>query len=159
MKRNLMYVILAIAILFWGFGCSSDDYLSDYEIQQMINNSLNNQWTIVHITVRKSDWVWNNSKAQWEAIKNLPELTSNIYEDGALITYLFLGKQGKDEIQKLLPYVETWSDADGNIFTETISCDYQLGNPSTVAFFIKDSDLYQDLNAPQDYNFRIVLLY
>ncbi len=159
MKRKLMYATLAIAGLFLGFGCSTDDTLTDYEVQKMIDQSLNNQWTIVNINVSKSDWIWNDSKSQWEAIKSLPELTSNIYEQGAQLAYLFLGTQGSDEVQKLLPYVETWKDGNGNIFTETISCDYQLGSPSTVAFFIKESDLYKDPDAPQNYAFRIVLLY
>jgi hypothetical protein len=161
MKRKLMNATLAIAGLFLGFGCSTDDTLTDYEVQQMINNSLEGQWTIVNINVSKEDWIWNDNKSQWEAVKSLPELTSNIYEEGAQLAYLFLGTQGYDEVQKLLPYEETWSDGNGNSFTETISCDYQLGNPSTVAFFIKDkeSNLYKDPDAPQNYAFRIVLLY
>lgn len=161
MKRKLMNATLAIAGLFLGFGCSTDDTLTDYEVQQMINNSLEGQWTIVNINVSKEDWIWNDNKSQWEAVKSLPELTSNIYEEGAQLAYSFLGTQGYDEVQKLLPYEETWSDGNGNSFTETISCDYQLGNPSTVAFFIKDkeSDLYKDPDAPQNYAFRIVLLY
>lgn len=159
MKRKLMNATLAIAGLFLGFGCSTDDTLTDYEVQQMINNSLEGQWTIVNINVSKEDWIWNDNKSQWEAVKSLPELTSNIYEEGAQLAYLFLGTQGYDEVQKLLPYEETWSDGNGNIFTEIISCDYQLGNPSTVAFFIKKSDLYKDSDAPQNYAFRIVLLY
>ena len=161
MKRKLMNATLAIAGLFLGFGCSTDDTLTDYEVQQMINNSLEGQWTIVNINVSKEDWIWNDKKSQWEAVKSLPELTSNIYEEGAQLAYSFLGTQGYDEVQKLLPYEETWSDGNGNSFTETISCDYQLGNPSTVAFFIKDkeSNLYKDPDAPQNYAFRIVLLY
>ena len=161
MKRKLMNATLAIAGLFLGFGCSTDDTLTDYEVQQMINNSLEGQWTIVNINVSKEDWIWNDYKSQWEAVKSLPELTSNIYEEGAQLAYSFLGTQGYDEVQKLLPYEETWSDGNGNSFTETISCDYQLGNPSTVAFFIKDkeSNLYKDPDAPQNYAFRIVLLY
>jgi hypothetical protein len=154
-----MNATLAIAGLFLGFGCSTDDTLTDYEVQQMINNSLEGQWTIGNINVSKEDWIWNDNKSQWEAVKSLPELTSNIYEEGAQLAYLFLRTQDSGEVQKLLPYVETWSDGNGNIFTETISCDYQLGNPSTVAFFIKESDLYKDSDAPQNYAFRIVLLY
>jgi hypothetical protein len=159
MKRKLMYASLAIMGLFLGVACSTDNSLTHDDVQGMIDQSLNDQWKIVNITVAKSDWIWNDNKSQWEAVKSLPELTSNIYEEGAQLAYLFLGTQGSDEVQKLLPYVETWSDVNGNSFTETISCDYQLGNPSTVAFFIKESDLYKDPDAPQNYAFRIVLLY
>lgn len=159
MKRKLMYASLAIMGLFLGVACSTDNSLTHDDVQGMIDQSLNDQWKIVNITVAKSDWIWNDNKSQWEAVKSLPELTSNIYEEGAQLAYLFLETQGSGEVQKLLPYVETWSDGNGNIFTETISCDYQLGNPSTVAFFIKESDLYKDSDAPQNYAFRIVLLY
>lgn len=62
-----MNATLAIAGLFLGFGCSTDDTLTDYEVQQMINNSLEGQWTIVNITVSKEDWIWNDNKSQWEA--------------------------------------------------------------------------------------------
>jgi len=55
MKRKLMNATLAIAGLFLGFGCSTDDTLTDYEVQQMINNSLEGQWTIVNINVSKED--------------------------------------------------------------------------------------------------------
>lgn len=159
MKRKLMYASLAIMGLFLGIACSTDNSLTHDDVQGMIDQSLNNQWTIVNINVSKTDWVWNDSKSQWEAIKSLPELTSNIYEQGAQLASVFLGTQGYDEVQKLLPYIETLKDGNGNIFTETISCDYQLGSPSTVAFFIKESNLYKDPDAPQNYAFRIVLLY
>lgn len=159
MKRKLLYASLAIMGLFLGVACSTDNSLTHDDVQGMIDQSLNDQWKIVNINVSKTDWVWNDSKSQWEAVKSLPELTSNIYEYGAQLAYLFLGTQNVDEVQKLLPYVETWSDANGNIFTETISCDYQLGSPSTVAFFIKESDMYKDPDAPQNYAFRVVLLY
>ena len=79
-----------------------------------------------------------------------------------MISYVFIGEQGVDEVQKLLPYINTYSFTDdygSSTFTETISADFQYGNPSTVAFFIKDSDLADDPNAPQNYNFRIVLIW
>jgi hypothetical protein len=113
---------------------------------------------IVNITVAKSDWIWNDNKSQWRPSK-VCRTHLEYLRRRAQLAYLFLGTQGYDEVQKLLPYEETWSDGNGNIFTETISCDYQLGNPSTVAFFIKESDLYKDSDAPQNYAFRIVLLY
>ena len=61
MKRKLMYATLAIAGLFLGFGCSTDDTLTDYEVQQMINQSLNDQWTIVYISPQKNRAVKNKS--------------------------------------------------------------------------------------------------
>ena len=175
MKRNITKILLASAffasILLGGSSCATDDTLSELEVRRMIEQALqeNNanleftQWEIVNIPVNRVDWVWNNQLAQWEAFFDLPELTEFIYEQGAQLGYVFIGEQGNDEVQKLLPYVDTYeaSDTNGNptYFTETISVDYQLGNPSTVGFFIKDSQLVQDPDAPQNYNFRIVLIW
>ena len=146
--------------------------LSEAEIKKLIDDAINKnnnsleftQWDIINITVNRSDWVWNNNAMQWEAIFNLPELTEFIYEQGAQLGYVFIGEQGVNEVQKLLPYVETYYAGDDDFgnpvyFTETISVDYQFGNPSIVAFFIKDSQLAKDPDAPQLYNFRIVLIW
>jgi hypothetical protein len=187
----LITAFLIGAILFTSYSCStSDDYitraearrlveealrsqangLSEAEINRLIDDAirLNNnnleftQWEIVNITANANDWQWNNNTAQWEVYFDLPELTEFIYESGAMISYVFIGQQGVDEVQKLLPYINTYSFTDdygSSTFTETISADFQYGNPSTVAFFIKDSDLADDPNAPQNYNFRIVLIW
>ncbi len=127
------------------------------------------QWEIVNITVNggeDGDWVWDDQERRYQAIYSLPELTEFIYENGAVLGYLFLGQQGVDEVQKILPYVYTYytTDNEGNItgtFTETISYDvmYQPGGNSDVAFFIQASDVYEDPNALQTYNFRLVLIW
>lgn len=173
-KKNLLGLILASVFLFAGYSCSTStsDYLSEMEVRRMIEEAIreNNQkleftnWKIVNVNVQKDQWKWNEKSSQYEAVANLPELTKFIYENGAALGYILLGEQNKNEVQKPLPYVNTYTggnDANGNpiIFTETISCDFQLGDPSTVAFFIKSSDLYKDPEAPQSYNFRVVLIW
>lgn len=162
--KPLFASIIAAALLVGGYSCANDDYLSQREIQDMIDQSLDGQWQIVNITVNANDWEWNDNVAQWEAVANLPELDVRVYEEGAILGYVFIGTPGVDEVQKLLPYVDTYyggNDDNGNplYFTETISADYQFGDPSTVAFFIKDSQLARDPDAPQNYNFRIVLIW
>lgn len=175
MKRKLFRVLFATFLLvglgFMAISCGSEDYLDEFEVRRMIQEELkkNNQnleftqWKIVNISVAKKDWQWNDEARQYEAFADLPELTEFIYEEGAVLGYVFLGQQGVDEVQKALPYINTYSytDEHGNTmtFTETISYDVQFGKPSTVAFFIKDSELAKDEDAPQDYNFRIVLIW
>lgn len=174
MKKKLLNSIWAFLLLtgvaFSFNACTtySDDYLSELEIKRLIDQAIkdNNQnleitqWEIVNIQVKKNDWKWNDKAEQWEAFADLPELTEFIYENGAALGYIFLGTQGVDEVQKLLPYVNTYSGLDGsNIFTETISCDFHYGNPSTVGFFIKASDMFYDESAPLDCFFRIVLIW
>lgn len=144
--------------------------LSEAEINRLIDDAINSnnnsleftQWEIVNIIVDENEWQWNDDSGQWEAVYDLPELSEFIYESGAIISYVFIGQQGVNEVQKLLPYVNTYSFADEygtSTFTETISADFQYSNPSTVAFFIQDSELAQDPVAPQTYNFRIVLIW
>ena len=170
MKRKL-FTSLSVGVflsgmLLMGTSCSNDDYLKDYEIQKMIDESLNGQWKIINITVKKGDWQWDDKVRQYQAIYDLPQLTKSIYEEGAVLGYLFLGQQGDDEVQKPLPFVNTYfggNDTEGKpiYFTETISYDvqYKDNSKSTVAFFIKDSQLENDPDAPQNYNFRIVLIW
>jgi len=178
MKRNITKILLASAIfasiLLGGYSCATGDTLSELEVRRMIEQALqeNNanleftQWEIVNIQVNQNDWEWNDQERRYEAIFSLPELTEFIYESGAVLGYLFLGEQGVNEVQKMLPYVHTYysTDTGGNItetFTETISYDvmYQSGGNSDVAFFIQASDVFEDTNAPQTYNFRVVLIW
>lgn len=135
--------------------------LSEAQIREIIEEEAKKaatSWEIINYNIKQSDWKWNEESSQYEVVAELPELTEFIYENGAIIGYVFLGQQGKDEVQKLLPYINTYTD-DGQTFTETISFDVQLDDPSTVAFFIKSSDLFKDPEAPQNYNFRIVLIW
>ena len=141
--------------------------LTEAQIREIIKQEVEKAatgWKIVNINVKKEDWKWNDEISQYEIIFDFPELTEFIYKDGATLGYVFIGTQGVDEVQKMLPYVNTYSagtDNEGNpiTFTETISFDIQFGDPSTIAFFIKDSQLAKDPEAPQNYNFRIVLVW
>lgn len=174
MKRKFLYGFSLLFLLLTGFSCTSSpsqDYLDEYEVQKMIEDAIrqNNekleftQWKIVNISAKKADWVWNEQIGRYEAIYDLPELTEFIYENGAALGYVFIGTQGVDEVQKLLPFVHTYSETDGQgdtiTYTETISCDFQYGSPSTVAFFIQASDLFRVDDYLADYNFRIVLIW
>lgn len=151
-STSLIAIIMIVALSFGTTSCTTESDITE------------TQWKVVNIRVKANDWEWNNSSEQWEAFANLPELSKFIYEQGAALGYVFIGTQGVNEVQKPLPYINTYYDGEddfGNdiIFTETISCDFKLGSPSTVGFFIKSSDLFPDENAPSNYNFRIVLIW
>lgn len=174
MKRKITVLLSFLALIITISSCTvaSDDYLNEYEIRRLIEQAIkeNNkdleftQWKIVPYEIKKNDWKWNEQLGQYEVFRDIKDLTKFIYEEGAALGYVYLGTQNVDEVQKILPYVETHyggEDTNGNpiIFTETISCDFQLGNPSTVGFFIKSSDLFPDSEAQSNYNFRIVLIW
>ncbi len=159
---SLFAVLMLLAIGLLGNSCGSDDYLSDYEIQQMIDNSLNGQWKIVPIESKIADWTWNETDKQYVAVYELPELTSNIYEEGAILGYIYIGQQGVDEVQKPLPYNFTYpKDTPPGAYLEIISYDvqYKDNGQSTVAFYIQTSDLTRMDNYLANYTFRIVLIW
>lgn len=174
MGRNLFKTVIVsllfAVVLLGGYSCSSGDYLDEFEVRRMIEEALreNNQnleftkWEIVPFTVRVSDWNWDEEAKRYEAVYNLPELTEPIYENGAVLGYVFIGQQDVNEVQKLLPYVHTYDDADPP-YTETISFDVQYKKDGvitpTVAFFIQASDLFRADDYLDNYNFRIVLIW
>lgn len=177
--KTVVVSLLSVAVLLGGYSCSDDypdDYLTEAQIRRMIEEALrqNNEelepkftkWEILPYTVLEEHWEWNPDAGRYQAIYDLPELTDFIYEEGAVLGYVFIGQQGVDEVQKLLPFLFTYAETDenGNIigtYTETISFDVQYapnGN-STVAFFIQASDLVRADGYLADYNFRIVLVW
>lgn len=171
---SIKHLTLLSLFLLIGYSCtdSTSNNLYDYEeIRRMIQEEIrkNNleldftQWEIVNIGVKKTDWKWDEDAARYEAVYELPELTKFIYENGALISNVFIGQQGVDEVQKPLPYVHTYYEEDNqgnsNLYTETISCDYQLSSPSTIAFYIQASDLGRDDSILANYNFRTILIW
>jgi hypothetical protein len=186
MRRNLFKTAIAsllfAVVLLGGYSCSDDDpyypddYLTEAQVRRMIEEALrqNNEdievnftkWEILPYTVSVDDWEWKENAGRYEAIYDLSKLTEFIYENGAVLGYVFIGQQGVDEVQKLLPYVHTYpiTDANGNItatYTETISFDVQFApnEKSTVAFFIQASDLFRADEYLDNYNFRLVLIW
>ncbi|NLX66849.1 MAG: hypothetical protein GXZ19_08820 [Bacteroidales bacterium] len=170
------------AVLVVGYSCSDDgpyypdDYMTEAQIRRMIEDALkeNNKnlpftnWEIVNITVKggkNGDWRWNDNENRYEAIYELPEMDEFIYEDGAILGYVFIGEQNQNEVQKLLPFVQTY-DEGGEIFTETISFDVQLKKGGivkpSVAFYIQTSDLFGSKEFEEflpNHNFRLVIVW
>lgn len=154
--RSVKYATLFLLLLLIGYSCSDDD-----PIQQIDFNET--QWKIVNVSIKKADWLWDNNAGRYEAVVNLPELTKFVYESGAQLGYVFIGTPGVNEVQKMLPFVHTYWEDDGQggeiLYTETISCDFMYGSPSTAAFYIQSSDLFRNDDILGNYNFRVVLIW
>ena len=158
--KSVKYATLVLLTLLIGYSCSDDD-----PVQQIDFNET--QWEVVPISIRKADWTWYEDTRRYEASVDLPELTKFIYENGVQFGYVFTGKRGVDERQIMLPHLFTYYegvDQDGNpdlVYTETISCDFKLGSPtSTVTFYIQTSDLFPiNEDFVIDRNFRVVLVW
>ena len=157
--KSVKYATLLLLTMLIGYSCSDDD-----PVQQIDFNET--QWEVVPISIKKADWTWYEDTRRYEAIVDLPELTKFIYENGVQFGYVFTGEQGVDERQIMLPHLFTYYeevDPDGNpdlVYTETISCDFKLGSPSTVTFYIQTSDLFPiNEDFVIDRNFRVVLVW
>ncbi len=174
MLRLAKYATLLLLLLSISYSCSDStkDYIDEYEIRRMIEEAIrkNNQdleftqWEIVNVSIKKSDWTWFDQTGRYEVLVDLPELTEFVYKNGAQLGYIFIRESGVNEVQKMLPYVHTYYEGEddfGNevIYTETISCDFMYGLPSSAAFYIQSSDLFRDDYLLADYNFRIVLVW
>lgn len=183
MKRNVFKTVVAsllfVAVLLGGYSCSDDgpyypdDYLTEAQVRRMIEDALreNNKqleftnWEIVNITVEEGQWHWDDQAKRYEAVYQLPELNEDIYEIGAVLGYVFIGEQNQNEVQKLLPYVQSYDEVEPP-YTETFSFDIQLKKDGklqpTVAFFIQASDLFGGTEFEKSlpvYNFRLVMIW
>lgn len=168
MKSKLtIFGLIATIFLFLGYSCSNDDYITEREIQQMIDNSLNGQWKVVFVTVNANDWDWvpnqdKDYKGYYSATANLPELTERIFDEGLVAAYYLPDNFTKSS----LPYVQTfdYEYEEGGIFydgtyTEHISCDFTLDNPSYVTFIIEASNRERFDASLQKREFQIVLIW
>lgn len=142
--------------------------LTEEQIRQIIKEEVDKiatNWEVIAFSVKKEDWAWNENAEQYEVVFDFEELTEFIYENGITLGYIFLGEQGNDEVQKLLPYVFTYKElinGETIVYTETVSYDVQLGTggkKSTVAFFIQASDRARADQNLTNYNFRVVLIW
>lgn len=171
----------------------SGDYLTEAQVRQLIQEALQNsgnnlseeelrelvesiveknladmgfsELKIVNISVENGQWKWNADNKSYLAVYDLPELTEDIYENGAVIGYVFMGVKDQDEVQKLLPFVKTYEEG-GETFTETISFDVQYKKDEdvspSVAFYIQTSDLFGGPEYEEFlplHNFRLVMLW
>ena len=148
---SLFTVILLISIAFIATSCedSTDDFVET-------------EWNIENFPVNSSQWGWNSELKRWEAKRPLGYIDDFIYEDGAVIGYVFIGTQGVNEVQVPLPYIRSFLVDDGQNgfidFTETISFEYSLQR-NEITFYIEPSDGFQDQDARQNYNFRIAMIW
>ncbi|MDO5665663.1 MAG: hypothetical protein Q4G63_10465 [Bacteroidia bacterium] len=173
MKRKLLVGLSLFFTLLIGYACTSSpsqDYLDEFEVRRLIDEAIkkNNgqleftQWKIVNILVNSADWAWNEQDESYGAVVDLPELTEFIFDKGGAIGYFKWGDNRKTP----LPFSNTdlfdVTDVNGVVFQkaieETISCDFELGNPSVVVFTRQLGDRSK-MNNPSDASFQIVLFW
>ncbi len=155
MKRKFIKSLFT-ATLFLGvliFASSCEDNTNDF---------VETAWNIENFSVNATQWSWSSSLNRWEAVRQLEYIDDFIYENGAVIGYVFIGTQDVDEVQTPMPYVKSYlvENDQGDLidFTETVGFEYS-GVTNRVTFYIEPSDGFPDETARQNYNFRIVMIW
>jgi hypothetical protein len=108
------------------------------------------------------NWIYNDIYRRYECLADFPALTEDIYTYSMIHAGVYVyeigyenGKEEEFEVLKMLPFVHTYIDRDGVIYTETISYDV---TPGSVMFQIQTSDLlYPEFYSPR-YEFKVTLM-
>ena len=115
-------------------------------------------WFVTEIPIRESDWQLvggvDQLNSYYRASFNIKELDRDIYENGHVFCYMYQTMNGK-EVQTVLPFTVPKANNDGELWTETYSYDFSLGQ---ITFYFNCSDFYTN-NRPQTTTFRVVLNY
>ncbi len=154
MKRKISTALVAIMMIV-GLSLSTTSCTTDSGIEET-------QWRVVNIRIDRNDWQWDNNAGQYQVIVDLPELTPFIFNEGFVSAYVKFNNNTKAS----LPYIKSYYfdfEEGGEIYygtyTETIKCDFQVGNPSTVAFYIEASDLERVDEYLETKDFQVVLIW
>lgn len=137
-------------VLLISSSCTKEYYKEYYD-----NNPISLQLNFEDI--KNTDWVWNDNNGRYEVIRDFPELTKSMYDNGHLAATVFI-KDGVNELQTPLPYITTYSDGT-NLYTETLSFDISYTDKS-IAFYIQSSDLGRDDSMlPNLYQIKVSIVY
>lgn len=128
---------------------SCGDDVTNYVGTQLVNK---------YITVEVENWTWDEDLESYVYSYNVPELTSKVYDDGAVVASVFVDPGTTSERMELLPFLFTyWTQYDDQTwgtYTENINCSIQ---PGVVTFYIQASDRL-DGGVKNDYQFKVSLI-
>ena len=140
-SRLIKTTLVVFAVLMFGYSCTTEEYYGP-------------NWQIENYTIKPNDWKWNADMGWYECVVNCPKLTKFVYEEGVVLAQIFLGTQGVDEVQRILPYIQSYCYNHVD-YTRTISFDYNVG---TVCFYYQDSDLEREV-INENYYFKVTLFW
>ena len=127
------------------------------------------KWWIRDFTVEntnvKKDWKLagspNDIGSYFYCIFDVPEITRDIYNDGAIIAYYRYVDDFGDEVQTVLPYTyyDIVVDNNDNEFPYSVQYSYDT-TVGSIAFKVVFSDFFtKDYGPPPSCKFRLVLIY
>ena len=148
-SKNFFKIAFTLCcVLLLSSSCEKKEYYDNYYNDTDV-------W-VDFITIKKSDWKWNDVNSRYEVIKYL-DVSQKYYDDSVINASVFL-HDGDVEVQTPLPYLRTWYE--GNItYSETLSYDVSFQD-QTIAFYIQSSDLIRDDSVlPNSYQIKYSFIY
>lgn len=151
MKLYKYLVIISVAIISTiGFSGCGDKITEEY----YVGNQLVNKYE----KVTKDKWTWNDELESYVYSFRVNELTTKVYDDGAVVASVFVDPETDHERMELLPFLFTyWAEYDDGTlktYTENVNCSIQ---PGVVTFYIQSSDR-NDGGVKNDYQFKVSLI-
>lgn len=106
------------------------------------------------VTVKSSDWEWNNANGQWVVTIDYPAINNNVYNYGAVLVYMDVSGAWS---QVPLTYYYQDLDSQGNTINCEASIEVATLSDGAVRLFWTESDFYDEMR-PETHDFKIVAI-
>ena len=106
------------------------------------------------LTIKSSDWVWDDVRGQWVVTIDYPAINSNVYNYGAVLVYMDVEGAWS---QVPLTYYYQDLDNQGNTINCEASIEVATLSDGGVRLFWTESDFYDGMR-PDTHDFKIVAI-
>ena len=106
------------------------------------------------VTVKSSDWEWNDANGQWVVTIDYPAINNNVYNYGAVLVYMDVSGAWS---QVPLTYYYQDVDNQGNTINCEASIEVATLSDGAVRLFWTESDFYDEMR-PETHDFKIVAI-
>ena len=106
------------------------------------------------VTVKSSDWEWNDYNGQWVVTIDYGAINSNVFNHGAVLVYMDVAGAWS---QVPLTYYYQDLDNQGNTINCEASIEVATLSDGGVRLFWTESDFYDQMR-PQTHDFKIVAI-
>jgi len=106
------------------------------------------------VTVKSSEWEWNDVNGQWVVTIDYPAINNNVYNYGAVLVYMDVNGTWS---QVPLTYYYQDLDNQGNTINCEASIEVATLSDGGVRLFWTESDFYDEMR-PETHDFKIVAI-
>lgn len=142
--KNILLSVFILSLFVLNIGCTKE-YITEQNTEEHITEIIGTEIISEQITVKKSDWKWNDDYARFEAKFDVPHINEDVDIYGEVIVSTLIS-EGKENIWKFLPFSRVfYEEVIDEVakekyvvsYTEQFSFGYQVGK---IFFYIENSD-------------------